>query len=183
MADTQRTKSAIQTLFADNTSGAISPQDLRDFVESCAFNYGGAYMNLGTAAATTVSGAGTFYQTNWNSLGAASNVKNFTVSTAGRLTYTGTPTVHAHIACTISYSVAVAAAKELEFRIAKNGTTAAGSAVIVNTNGNTTKESTAIHWDAMMTTNDYLELHVANNTDTTDVTLEMAYLFAMGMFM
>lgn len=32
MADTQRTRSAILTLFADNVTGQISPQDLRDFV-------------------------------------------------------------------------------------------------------------------------------------------------------
>jgi hypothetical protein len=32
MADTQRTRSAILTLFADNVTGQISAQDLRDFV-------------------------------------------------------------------------------------------------------------------------------------------------------
>jgi len=32
MADTQRTKSQLETLFADNVTGDISPQDLRDFM-------------------------------------------------------------------------------------------------------------------------------------------------------
>jgi hypothetical protein len=32
MADTQRTRAAILALFADNETGQISPQDLRDFV-------------------------------------------------------------------------------------------------------------------------------------------------------
>lgn len=32
MADTQRTRAAILSLFADNVTGQISPQDLRDFV-------------------------------------------------------------------------------------------------------------------------------------------------------
>lgn len=32
MADTQRTRAAVLALFADNTTGAISEQDLRDFV-------------------------------------------------------------------------------------------------------------------------------------------------------
>ena len=32
MADTQRTRSALQTLFADNVTGQISAQDLRDFL-------------------------------------------------------------------------------------------------------------------------------------------------------
>ena len=34
MVDTARTVSALQTLFADNTNGDISPQDLRDFLVS-----------------------------------------------------------------------------------------------------------------------------------------------------
>lgn len=34
MVDTARTKAALQTLLADNTSGDISPQDLRDLMES-----------------------------------------------------------------------------------------------------------------------------------------------------
>jgi hypothetical protein len=32
MADTQRTRAALQTLLADNVTGDISPQDLRDFL-------------------------------------------------------------------------------------------------------------------------------------------------------
>lgn len=36
MTDTPRTHAEIQALFANNTSGQISPQDLRDFVESVA---------------------------------------------------------------------------------------------------------------------------------------------------
>ena len=32
MVDTVRTKAALQALFADNSSGDISPQDLRDFL-------------------------------------------------------------------------------------------------------------------------------------------------------
>lgn len=35
MADTQRTRAAILALFADNVTGQISAQDLRDFVVTC----------------------------------------------------------------------------------------------------------------------------------------------------
>ena len=45
MTDTVRTLSALQTLLADNTSGAISPQDLRDAVIS----------SVGFAYATAIS--------------------------------------------------------------------------------------------------------------------------------
>jgi hypothetical protein len=180
MPDTQRTESAILTLFADNNSGNISPQDLRDYVVSARPRSGTVY-STGPGAATTISIASTFYATNWNNTGTSQNLDGFTATAGGRLTYTGTEQIHAHIACTISFSVAVAAAKELEFRIAEDGTTKAGSKVLVDTNGNTTKASTALHWDAMMDTNNYIELYVANNTDTTDVTIEAVYLFAMSM--
>ena len=45
MSDTVRSKADILTLFADNTSGNISPQDLRDFVVSLHSNYGCMYAN------------------------------------------------------------------------------------------------------------------------------------------
>ncbi len=52
--DTDRSRSALLTLFADNTSAAISPQDLRDgFVSgSC---YGGLYTDDNTATTQAVS--------------------------------------------------------------------------------------------------------------------------------
>lgn len=34
MADTPRTEAALATLFADNTAGGITPQNLRDFLAS-----------------------------------------------------------------------------------------------------------------------------------------------------
>lgn len=47
MADTQRTQAAILALFANNTSGDISPQDLRDFVVSVMGGYGDLRSNAG----------------------------------------------------------------------------------------------------------------------------------------
>ena len=49
MADTQRARSAILALFADNVTGQISAQDLRDFVvtimETPEFTYAGDFFN------------------------------------------------------------------------------------------------------------------------------------------
>jgi len=55
MADTIRTRSAILSLFADNTSRDISPQDLRDFVVSAHGVYGGIYLLDGSTAQTGIS--------------------------------------------------------------------------------------------------------------------------------
>jgi hypothetical protein len=49
MADTRRTKAEILALFADNTSGNISPQDLRDFVVTVM----GGYASLKTVDGVT----------------------------------------------------------------------------------------------------------------------------------
>jgi hypothetical protein len=61
MADTIRTRAAILALFADNYTGAISPQDLRDFVVSTWRPSDGVYAYLSTPAETTCTLAGTYY--------------------------------------------------------------------------------------------------------------------------
>jgi hypothetical protein len=61
MADTIRTRAAILALFADNFTGEISPQDLRDFVVSTWRAEDGVYAYLSTPAETTCTDAGTYY--------------------------------------------------------------------------------------------------------------------------
>ena len=65
MTDTIRTLSALQTLLADNTTGAISPQDLRDaIISGLGYLYGTSYdesATIGTddiVVATTAGAAG-----------------------------------------------------------------------------------------------------------------------------
>ena len=40
--------------------------------------------------------------------------------------------------------------------------------------------SVSLHWDVELDNNDYLELHVANLTDDTDLTLTRMYFSAIG---
>tara|TARA_R100000781_G_scaffold370_2_gene577 strand:+ start:226 stop:462 length:237 start_codon:yes stop_codon:yes gene_type:complete len=56
MTDTSRTVSALVTnLFQDGqAAGSITPQDLRDLVETCQVKHGSIY--LSTAGSTTISG-------------------------------------------------------------------------------------------------------------------------------
>jgi hypothetical protein len=49
---TIRTNAALQTLFADNTAGAISPQDLRDFLDSIMGVYGSIVLASGVTGQT-----------------------------------------------------------------------------------------------------------------------------------
>lgn len=55
MADTPRTVAALQALFANNTSGDISPQDLRDFLVSALGECGGIYIDEGVTSLTGIS--------------------------------------------------------------------------------------------------------------------------------
>jgi hypothetical protein len=50
MADTARSLSDLQALLADNATGDISPQDLRDFLVTSLGVYGGIYVSDGAAA-------------------------------------------------------------------------------------------------------------------------------------
>lgn len=72
MADTVRTLSALQTLLADNSSGAISPQDVRDFLVS-------VFPRIGAAA--SVADGGTII----HGLGATPTSVQITGSVAGEL--------------------------------------------------------------------------------------------------
>jgi len=55
MADTRRAKTALQTLLADNTTGQISAQDLRDFLVTVLGGYGCITLADGSTAQTGLS--------------------------------------------------------------------------------------------------------------------------------
>jgi hypothetical protein len=52
MADTEKTTSELQTLLANNASGAISPQDLRDFMASTMGGYASMILTIAGSPAT-----------------------------------------------------------------------------------------------------------------------------------
>jgi len=106
----------------------------------------------------------------------------FDMPANNRLRYTGTPDVHAHIAISTSMT-ASANQKIVELSVYKNGTTKLAHSVVrrfVSTGSDI--GSTALHADCMLSTNDYIELWVANGTDDTDITIQYLYVFAVGMF-
>lgn len=164
-------------LFKDNTTGDISPADLQDLVESLHPSFGSLYFS--TPSATTISVATTYYKAAGTTTSV--NLHRFTMPSDNRLTYTGTPDIHVHIACSISIT-AGAASQEVAFRMAKNGTTLAHSEISLVHGTGADVGSTALHSDVSLSTNDYLELWVTNSTSTASVTVQSGYLFAMGMF-
>lgn len=176
MSQTQRTLTQILTALADNTSRAITPQDIRDAVETLAPRHGTVYVTA--AAPNAIATPGVFYPQASTTEGI--RLRGFTASSPGRLTYAGVARVHAHIACTLSMS-AGANNQTLAARLAKNGETLPDSEVRNRVAIGADVQSTALHADFHMDTGDFIELFVTNTTSTAMVQVDLMYLFALTM--
>ena len=182
MADTRRSLAELQALFGDNTTGDISPQDLRDFLYTASPPHGTIYIS--SATATTISQINTWYKAAGTTT--STNLKDFDMPVAGRLRYTGTPTVHVHVAVSVSMSSA-ANNVVTGLRMVKNDsptdTDSVASTVIRKIASQGDIGSTAVHFDTMLDSGDYIELWIQNQTGVTDLTINNLYLFALGMLM
>ncbi len=185
MADTQRPLSdLLTTLFQDGQpDDSITAQHIRDAIVSIgSWPYGSMYTL--TPIETVISTPGAYVkgacQTQIN------NLRNFDMPADNRLRYTGLIPYHMHIACSISMTAAGNNLKA-SFKMfhwddsASSGAVADGSEVNRFIGTGADEGSTAVHWDVVMDTNDYLEMHIANLTNTDNITLSNLYLFAMGM--
>lgn len=185
MADLHRTLNDLLTnLFQDGQAdGSITPQDVRDLILSVGqIPYGSMYTL--TPVETTINTTGVYEK------GAcatqSNNLRDFDMPADNRLRYTGLISFHMHIACSISMTSAGnnnLAAFKLYFYddSAASGSVIDGSRVKRHITTGVDEGSTALHWDLQMDTNDYLEIHLANLTNTGNITLENLYLFALGM--
>ena len=179
MVDTARTSTDLLTnLFQDGqAAGAITPNDVRDFIVSAIPATGANYIT--TPAATTISVSGTYYKENgtWTSQGSP---VGFTIS-GNRLTYTGTPTANFLLLYRASFTVSAGTNQTITFRIAKNGTTDTSTAASNLVDSGDTKVVAGFSFISLAT-NDYLELFVTNETSTNSVTCSKAVALAMRMF-
>lgn len=157
-ADTIRSRSDILTLFADNTSGSITPQDLRDSVVSEAV-HGVMYISNNTATTQSLT-ASTPVVINWLSesvyngvtLDATTNDR-ITVSTAGKYL----------IACQVSMTSSSAATFEYHARV--NGAASWPGfhrKVPINDVG-----SGMFLGVLDLSANDYVDIEVESDTNTT----------------
>lgn len=188
MADTARNKSALAALLADNSAGNISPQDLRDLMESLHPSYGSNYIS--SSAATSVSVQNDWYK----AAGTTTDVSlhrfsgKTLLSVNNRLQYTGTPSIHTHAVVSFSSAIASGNNKILEYAAYHYDDSAGSGSIITHSimrrNHSTSDVGTgAIHFDVTMDTNDYVEFHIRNTTDTTNATITHMYMFILGMFM
>lgn len=185
MVDTYQTLSNLITvIFKDGQiDNSISEQDLRDLIISIGqLPYGGIHTL--TSVETTISDVDTYVKGACTTQ--TSNLRNFDMPADNRLRYTGTIPFHMHIACSISMTAA-GNNKLASFKLYKYDDSLGSGAVIDGSQVNrfmsigADEGSTALHWNVILDENDYLELHMANLTDSTNITITNLYMFAMGM--
>jgi len=132
-------------------------------------HYGEAY--IATPTATALANQGTFYittATTW----ASGQLEGFT-RTNGRLTYTHTDTIIAHVHATISASADTT--EEYQWMVYKNGSPVASSVQQrqVTSAGQNGLGCLAIHCLTSLSTGNYIEVYCsAEGTDTVELTME-----------
>ena len=99
----------------------------------------------------------------------------YTCTTAGRATYNGERPITTPIDATLTLSPASGTNKVIRVKLALNGTpiTASGKAIKVDTGS---PQTITVPWQLEMTTTDYIEVFVENETDTVDVLVQDAVL-------
>ena len=194
MADTSRTVSDMASnLFQDSqAAGSITPQDLRDFLETCQTKQGSIYIS--TAGATTIAAqanvtansltnmvavetGGTF------TLSVAPTANEFDMNTDGQLRYTGTPTTNVFFTASVMLELVTSGVDlELVMAVTKGGTIVTGA----KTGGfgprvTTNSVPMSVSGFTSMATNDYLNIFVGNVDSTGNVVARMAQLTAFSL--
>jgi len=194
MADTSRTVSDMASnLFQDSqAAGSITPQDLRDFLETCQTKQGSIYVS--TAAATTIAGAANVSPSSLTNMVAVETAATFTLSTAptanefdmntdGQLRYTGTPTTNVFFTASVMLEIVTSGVDlELVMAVTKGGTIVTGA----KTGGFCPRVTTnsvpmSVSGFTSMATNDYLNIFVGNVDSTVNVVARMAQLTAFSL--
>jgi hypothetical protein len=180
MADTQRTIAGLKAILPDNTSGDISPQDLRDFVESVRPGFSEMYVS--TPAGTTINTPGTFEKVaGTTTLASAPTPVNWSMPADNRLRYDGVADRVVRVSASISVTIPSGSNKELRFRFAKNGTTQVDSEARQFMVVNSQVENVAVLGIFQLSTNDYIEVFCTNITDTISVDVNSMVVDAISM--
>jgi len=184
MTDTSRTVSDLVTnLFQDGqSSGAITPQDMRDFIETCQTKQGSIYMS--SPATTSISVAGTYVESAGTyTLSTSPAANEFDMNANGRLRYTGTPTINCGFWASASLEMDSAAYnKELGIALYKNGSLVTGTKIVGFSPATTLNSvNLATMGYVSMSTNDYISIWVANMDSVDNFTLRNAQLMGMSL--
>jgi len=184
MVDTSRTVADMTTNLFQNgqAAGSITPQDLRDFVETTQVKQGSIYVS--SPSSTSIASAGVYVEGAGTYTLSTSPVSNeFDMNTNARLRYTGTPTVNCMFTATASLEIDTSAVnKEFAIALHKNGSVITGTTIVGFSPATTVNSVNLTTMGfASMATNDYISLFVANIDSTDNLTLRKAQLMGMSL--
>jgi hypothetical protein len=181
MPDTPRTLATLLGLLADNTSGNITPQVMRDLLVSLYPSRGQLELAPGGSAATTFSGAGVYTAL------AGTTVLDTSVATSdvtmpgnGQLRW-GKAITEAVLVNANLEVLPAANNKRYTFTFAKNGT-AIPELAVTAFYGNLSGNPAGLFLSGFVTlaANDVLSVVVKNDTDTTNITAQVLTLSGVG---
>lgn len=172
----------------DNTTALVSPADVRnmikDFISSVESPIGGMHIDAGDEAETTIATMSVFVKVAGVTTAFTEN-NLFSMPTSNRLTYLGT--IDAIVMVAISITLTAATNNQVfSLRITKNGdpseaTTVATTQQVKHGTGTDVGTHTITgHFE--LAPNDFLELFIANDTSTGNVTIEHMNATVEGMF-
>jgi|TARA_R110000822_G_scaffold103990_3_gene230694 hypothetical protein len=178
MVDTVRTKAdLVSNLFQDGqAANNITANDVRDLIVSLQPSFGECSMQ-GNSSATTISGAGTYVKINGTTALSGNELLFDNNSTnTGRLRYIGAP--NRVVMFSASCSVSAASNNQvLSFKGWHYDTSGSSGALIdeslVSRKVTASGElgAVVVQGSALLSVNDYLEIHVTNETSTAAVTV------------
>lgn len=178
MADTMRTLAALASLLADNSTGLISPQDLRDALLA-SIPPGHGEISVTSPSATTLSDTSTWVQVA-GTYALTSGAMHWEMTSNGRLYYTGAEDRMCHIALSVSMTCG-SSNQVTEWGVGKNGTILTPSIVQRKIGTGTDVGSTAVHAFTTISNGQYLTGLCRNTTGANNVTATTLNLFVMDM--
>lgn len=181
MAETSKIQSALLAQLPDNTTGDISPEDIRDCVVSLNPCRGQLEIASGGSAATTFASSGTYVKVA-GTTALDTTVDNATVSQPSNGVLKVLKNVSQVMLVNATLEVLPAANnKRYTFTFAKNGTAVPGLAYTVYY-GNLSGNPAGVFLSGLlpMTYNDELSIVVKNDTDTTSITASVYTLSLIG---
>ena len=154
--DTEKTRAALVTELADNSTGEITPQTLRDLLASVDSAYGGLYIST-PAAVTMVASATDYLVGGVTTL--VPGTKNFTMPSNMRLTSGSTSSRWSTIRASFTMSTDTAGTI-YKFSVYKNGVKESGSEMGQRIAAGVDPSTVSLEWSTALTATDYIEIMV-----------------------
>jgi len=179
MVDTVRTTaSLLSSLFQDGqAANEITANDMRDLIVSLRPSFGECSMQ-GNATATTIAVSGTYYKiAGTTALSGNELLFDNNSTNTGRLRYIGAPNRIVLFSASCSLSAAsnnkVLSLKGWHYDDSASSGSFVDASLVSNKVITSDKPyAVVVQGSALMSVNDYIEIHVTNETSTADVTVE-----------